>query len=220
MDCADVRDDRLDALYGEASEQALRLVAAHHAECATCRSEFEALRGVRRRMAEWRLPQAEPAVARRRLHPLVGLAAAAGLVVAAAAALRISGLAFEYNAGPVRVSAGGHAGTAELRAQQARVRADIDAMRTQLASMQPSGQPALPESLLERVEQRLSASEERQAGRLRAELQGLAARSEAQRRYDLARVSAGLSYLDGKNGQQVARTNELMGYLLQASQDK
>src|SRR5206468_3453117 len=42
-------------------------------------------------------------------------------------------------------------------------------------------------------------------------------KEEAQRRYDLARVAAGLSYLDGKNGQHVARTTELMGYVLDAA---
>jgi hypothetical protein len=45
-------------------------------------------------------------------------------------------------------------------------------------------------------------------------------RSEAQRRLDLARMSAGLSYLDGRTGQQVARATELMGAVLQASQQK
>jgi hypothetical protein len=40
---------------------------------------------------------------------------------------------------------------------------------------------------------------------------------EAQRRVDLARVAAGLSYLDGRHGQQLARTNELMGYVLEAA---
>ena len=34
---------------------------------------------------------------------------------------------------------------------------------------------------------------------------------------DLARVAAGLSYLDGQYGQQVARTNELMSYVLDAT---
>ena len=55
---------------------------------------------------------------------------------------------------------------------------------------------------------------------LSASLTDLTARAETQRRLDMARVSAGLSYLDGRTGQQVARTTELMGYLLQASQQK
>ena len=35
-------------------------------------------------------------------------------------------------------------------------------------------------------------------------------RTEAQRRVDMARVAASLSYLDGRHGQQLARTNELI----------
>jgi hypothetical protein len=36
----------------------------------------------------------------------------------------------------------------------------------------------------------------------------------------MARVAASLSYLDGRHGQQLARTNELMGYVLEASAQK
>jgi hypothetical protein len=36
----------------------------------------------------------------------------------------------------------------------------------------------------------------------------------------MARVAASLSYLDGRHGQQLARTNELMGYVLAASQKR
>jgi hypothetical protein len=66
----------------------------------------------------------------------------------------------------------------------------------------------------------LARSERRQGEVLRAGLAELAERTEAQRRYDLARISAGLSYLDGRTGQQIARTGELMGVLLQASEAK
>ena len=37
------------------------------------------------------------------------------------------------------------------------------------------------------------------------------------RRADMAQVAASLSYLDGRHGQRLARTNELLGYFLQAS---
>jgi hypothetical protein len=80
---------------------------------------------------------------------------------------------------------------------------------------------APPETqVLARVEQLIRENEQRQAAHLNTSLEELAARAEAQRRYDLARVSAGLSYLDGKTGQHVARTSELMGYVLQASEKK
>ena len=42
-------------------------------------------------------------------------------------------------------------------------------------------------------------------------------RADVRRRADMAQVAASLSYLDGRHGQQLARTNELLGYFLQAS---
>jgi hypothetical protein len=63
-------------------------------------------------------------------------------------------------------------------------------------------------------------SEARQDARFSARLAAFGEEAETQRRYDLARVSAGLSYLEGKTGQDVVRTTELMGYVLQASQQK
>ena len=63
-------------------------------------------------------------------------------------------------------------------------------------------------------------SEARQAVVLDASVRGLAERSDAQRREVLAQVSAGFSYLEGRTGLQVARTTELMGHVLQASQKK
>ena len=39
-----------------------------------------------------------------------------------------------------------------------------------------------------------------------------------QRRQDLAQVSASFAYLDGKSGLEAARTTELMGRVLQASE--
>jgi hypothetical protein len=71
-----------------------------------------------------------------------------------------------------------------------------------------------------RVEERLRASETRQFERLDLRLASWNEKAEAQRRLDLARVAAGLSYLDGRHGQQLARTNELMGYVLEASQKR
>jgi hypothetical protein len=63
-------------------------------------------------------------------------------------------------------------------------------------------------------------SEARQDARVSARLAALTEEAETQRRYDLARVSAGLSYLEGRTGQDMVRTTELMGRVLQASQQK
>jgi hypothetical protein len=71
-----------------------------------------------------------------------------------------------------------------------------------------------------RIDEQVRASEARQGERLDLRLARWEERAEAQRRVDMARVAASLSYLDGRHGQQLARTNELMGYVLEASAQK
>lgn len=221
MDCAEVREARLDALYGEAGEEELRRVAEHHAECAACRAEFDALRGVRRKLAAWKVKPAEQPLRARRIPTLVTLAAAASLLLAAGAALRISGARFELRQGPLSVSAGGSTEAALLRDLHDRQREEIRQVRAELAAVRAQPAPALDQqAILQRVQQELQESERRQAQRIDARLDDLLAHSEAQRRYDMARISAGLSYLDGKSGEHVARTSELMAYVLQAAQEK
>jgi hypothetical protein len=60
-------------------------------------------------------------------------------------------------------------------------------------------------------------SELRQRQHLQAAFAGWSGELETRRRLDLARMAAGLSYLDGQQGRQLARTNELMGYVLEAA---
>jgi hypothetical protein len=71
-----------------------------------------------------------------------------------------------------------------------------------------------------RIDERLRASEARQGQRLDTRLADWEERVDAQRRVDMARVAASLSYLDGRHGRQLERTNELMGYVLEASARK
>jgi hypothetical protein len=219
MDCTEVREDRMDVLYGEAGPEAERRVAAHHAECATCRDEFDELRAVRRALGAWRLDEAHPRGQARRIHPLAGLAAAAGLLLALGGALRLSGASFEYRAGNATLRVGGTDLAGRFVEQEARHAREIQALRVALEAQARRATPA-EGPLLAKVEQLIRENEERQASRFNTRLEDLASRAEAQRRYDLARVSAGLSYLDGKSGQHVARTSELMGYVLQASEKK
>lgn len=222
MDCSDVREDRMDALYGEASDEVLSRVDAHHAACAGCREEYRVLRSVRERLASWSLPErARPRLLPRRLRPIAALAAAASLLLALGGALRLSRASLEYRAGGVTFRLG-EANVAEvLQEHEARHQREIQALKASLAAVQ--AHPALATSeteMLARVQQLMRENEQRQAARLTTSLEELATRAEAQRRYDMARVSAGLSYLDGKTGQHVARTSELMGYVLQASEKR
>jgi hypothetical protein len=220
MDCTEVREDRMDLLYGEAGREAERRVLAHHAACASCRDEFEELRAVRQALGAWRFPQQALSPRRtRRVHPLAGLAAAAGLLLALGGAVRLSGAAFEYRAGNATLRVGGADLDGRLAEQEARHARDMQALHVALDAHARRDAPA-EGPLLAKVEALIRENEERQARRFNTSLEDLAARAEAQRRYDLARVSAGLSYLDGKTGQHVARTSELMGYVLQASEKK
>lgn len=227
MDCSDVRDDLLDVLYGEADAETRQRLRTHQRECAACRDELAAMQRLRRDLAEWRAPSepssrpAAPSLWARLPLPR-GLAAAAVLLLAAGGAVGLSGVEIQFEKGPVKVRFGRGGQEGELRRllaqEEERHRTDTAPAAVPVAETGASG--AADELVLRRVEGLIRESEARQASVLRAGLLELSERTEAQRRYDLARVSAGLSYLDGKTGQQVARTTELMGYVLQASQKR
>jgi hypothetical protein len=219
MDCEKVGDDglhgdRMDVLYGEADAAARGRVEEHLAGCAACREEMAALRGVRRDLAAWRLPRARPSFTPRGIVVPRWLAAAALLLLGFGATLGATGYA------SLRRS---------LAAQEARAaeieRRHGEEVRALQASLDrrpaaPLDSPVLLASLDARIDQRLRASEAREGERFDRLLAGWQERTEAQRRVDMARVAASLSYLDGRHGQQLARTNELMGYVLEASARK
>lgn len=219
MSCTLLREEELlEILYGEAGPTAARRAQQHLALCAACREELAALRALRRDLTAWKLPE----LARTRL-PFPGkawtrgLAAAAALLLALGGALGLSGSELRYEGGRIgfRLGRGDGSDLRRLLAEQeAHHRGEIAALKASLAA------PGEQTALLARVEDMIRESEARQAVLLNASLADLAEKTEAQRRYDLARVSAGLSYLDGQSGQQVARTTELMGYVLQASQQR
>lgn len=227
MDCGIVRDEMLEVLYAEAAPETVRRVDEHLAICATCRDEMAGLRRVRRELPAWKLPEmprgARPA--RSRSGAILPLAAAAGFVLALGAGFALSGseVRFEEGRFAFRLGRGSEATRAELAKAEERHRREMDDLRAQLASaVRPSSKDAGASDpmVVEQFQALLRESEERQARRLETSLRDLSARTETQRRYDLARVSAGLSYLDGKTGQHVARTTELMGYVLQAAEKK
>lgn len=206
MGCEAFRDQMLDVLYGEADAVGARAWEIHQQLCAACRDELRALRRLRRDLGAWTVP-ARPGTpgagaAARRARAWLPLAA--GVVIGIAAAFALAG-------SPRRVDTL----TTALHAQDQRHRAEIEALKATVGAGRPSG-----EAILEDVRRLIRESEARQAVVLDASLRGLAERSDAQRREDMAQVSAGFSYLEGRTGLQVARTTELMGHVLQASQKK
>lgn len=219
MECETFRDDMLAVVYGEADAETARRFEAHRGACGACSEEQDALRRLRRTLASWKVPERGlPAAPRTPGRAWTWLAAAAAFFLALGVGILLSGARFDYGRGQLvfnRARSGDDV-RALLDEQEQRHRREIAALEARLAPAAAHDDAAL----LARVEAMIQDAEARQALALSANLREFGERSEAQRRYDLARVSAGLSYLEGKTGQQVARTTELMGYVLQASQKK
>jgi anti-sigma factor RsiW len=204
MGCTDLRGEMMDVLYGEATPAAAQAVEEHVAVCAACREEMAALRRVRHDLSAWRLPESvRPRSRRAAGHPAWALAVAAALFLCIGGALGLAVAEARFR----------HV----LDEREARLREETAAAIRASAAPLPAHDD---ETVLVKVREMIRESEARQAVRLGATLADFTERTDAQRRYDLARVSAGLSYLDGKTGQNVARTTELMGYVLQASQKR
>jgi hypothetical protein len=224
MECEAFREDQMDVLYGEADAATARRVSEHHASCATCREEMASMRRMRRDLSAWTLPEG---VARRppvAPQPAGWLAVAAALVATLGAGLALSGSELRHEHGTLTLRIGQARADVQalLAEQETRHRAEMEALRRSLvpAAVDGTRRTGSDEALLSRMAQMVRESEARQDARVGARLAVLSEQAETQRRYDLARVSAGLSYLDGKTGQDVVRTTELMGYVLQASQQK
>jgi hypothetical protein len=223
MDCHAFRDDLLDVLYGEADAPTRARFDRHQQDCAGCRAELAALRGVRRDLAAWPLPAALRPRPLARASAWRPLAVAAGVLLALGAALGLSGSELRYGPDRVAFRLGRAAGTQpdprleqRLAALEARHRQEMQALRHELAGERAAAEAALAA----RVASLVRDSEARQAVLVGASVATLRDEVAAQRRYDLAQVGAGFSYLEGKTGLQAARTTELMGHVLQAAQKR
>ena len=208
-----LQGDKLDVLYGEADAAARARVSAHLESCGACREEMAGLGALRRELGRWRLPLARPGFTPRGYVVPRWLAAAALFLLAFAGTVGASGYLSLRRA---------------LQAQEARAaiverqqRETQKALEAQLARTPVSA--AAAQDLLQRVDARLDArlasSDELQRARLDRLFADWQDRAEVRRRVDMAQVAASLSYLDGRHGEQLQRTNELMGYVL-ASQKR
>ena len=221
MECEEIGDellqaDKMDVLYGEA-------------DAAVAGARRGAPRGLRR------LPRGDGAASRRCGTSLAAWQLPAGRAGVHAARDRRAALA---RPPPPRSSLGvglslGATGYVSLRralaAQEARAaRSRSASARPALALEQALAQPARRRGRRRAAVAGRRARSTSGCGRARRarrssstlRLADWTTRAEAQRRVDLARVAAGLSYLDGRHGQQLARTNELMGYVLDATSQK
>ena len=208
MQCEKIGDealqgDKLDVVYGEADVAARERVHAHLAQCPACRDELTALRGLRRDLAAWRLPEARQRRAPRGFVVPRWLAAAALFVLGFGATLGASGYVSLR-----RAVAEQQARADALEARQRESQRSLTA-----APGQADGSAAFLAQLDARIDERLRSSQTRERDSFERQL----AVWQERRRADKAHVAASLSYLDGRHGQQLARTNELLGYFLQAS---
>jgi hypothetical protein len=219
MDCDAYRDDLLALLYGEGGDAAARRFEAHQGSCAECRREMAELRRLRGDLAAWRLPESlhrAPAAAPRLRRLPIGLAAAAALILALGASLRLGGAELRRDQAGFSLRVGRGPDARAMAEIEQRHRAEIAAVRAELAALRPPDE----RQLLTAVADMIRESEMRQEGARLDSVRSLREHAAAQRQYDLARMSAGLAYLDGKAGLQAARTTELVGHLFQASQQK
>ena len=219
MDCERVGDeglqaDKMDALYGEADSATRARVEAHLAGCAACRAERAALGGLRRDLRAWTLPAARPAFTPRGVVLPRWLAAAALLLFGFGATLGVAGYASLR-----RELVAQEARAAERERRHPGAAAALEASLARRPAAAFDSTPFLT-GLDARIDERMRANEARQVERLDARLAAWEDRADALRRVDMARVAASLSYLDGRHGQQLARTNEIMGYVLDASAQK
>jgi hypothetical protein len=227
MECDVFRDEMLEVLYGEAEPEAARRFQEHQAQCAACRDEILAFRRVRRELGTWKLPaDLRPDAPVRRVVATWGraswLAAAAGLLLAVGGALGFSGSELRYEQGRLSFRLGRGASDAEFRAlleqQEERHQRELAALRSSLPPA--SAMVASHGEVMDQVQRLIEDSEARQALLVSTSLSRLRHETEAQRQYDLAQVGAGLSYLEGQTGLQMARQTQLMGHVLQAAQKK
>jgi hypothetical protein len=214
MQCEKIADealqgDKLDVLYGEADVAARERVREHLEACPACRDELQALRAVRRDLAAWRLPQRSAAGASRGFVVPRWLAAAALFLLAFAGTLGASGYLSLRRA---LVEQQARADALELRQREAQ-----QALQAALGRGSVATSDAVLARLDARIDERLRTSRSEEQQRFERQLADWQQRADVRRRADMAQVAASLSYLDGRHGAQLARTNELLGYMLQAS---
>ncbi len=224
MECDAFRDDLMDVLYGEADTETARRFNEHQARCAACREEIASFRRVRHELEGWAVAPKRRLAIPALLRPARWLAAAAALVATAGGALVLAKGEIRYPNGQVALRLAAPSTEASdlrrlLAEQEARHRRDIAELKASTLRPAATTDGALDrEALLAEVRRMIKDSEARQGTVFTASLSGLEERTQAQRRVDLAQVGAGLSYLEGKTGLQAARTTELMGKVLLASQ--
>jgi anti-sigma factor RsiW len=214
-------------LYGELREADQEAFARHLTSCADCREEVESLGATRSLLTSWAPPEpdlgfqivrsAQPAVMPRTrwrfMSPAWGLAAAALLVLAVAAA--VANLEVQLSGNGLVVRTGWNRGVAERAAAQTaptvsaddlrRITARLSELETQMAGRQtvaavPGNASATRMSdadVVRFVRQLINESEQRQQGVLARQILQVNRDIETARRTDFDRLRHGMLQLQG-----------------------
>lgn len=212
-------------LYGEIDAASRRAIEAHLASCPACSDEVDALGATRRQLAEWAPPEhqlgfqivsgaARPAPRRFHFSPAWGLAAAAVLVLAAAAA--IANIEVRYGADGMTIRTGwgrapiapasqvadaANAPTvvpAELASSIATIDRRLRELETARSQPQDGVMQAAPgprvsdQEVLRRMRALLTDSETRQNRELALRIRQLATEFDAKRRVDFLAIQQNL----------------------------
>ena len=224
----------VDYLYGEAGEDVRRGVEAHLRGCATCAGEVGELRDVRSTLGEWVPPEPElgfrvvsegeraptPATWGQRLRRPAwwGLAAAAVLVLAAAAAVAnlevrvgsdgmVVRTGWGERAAPVAVS------PADLDSLGEELRREMRTLVSDSASVptRTAGPSSAADPWLQNVERMIQDSEQRQRRVLDSRVQEAEQRIASQRRSDLVEMERTFRAVDAEDA-EIAR-QQLLEYM-------
>jgi Putative zinc-finger len=225
-------------LYDEVEAGERARIDAHLAACAACRAEVNALRAVRIELPAWAPPERDLGLAivdrhrppeRRWALPAWGLAAAATLVLAAAAAIANLEVSHDANGFSVRTGWSRATGAAQADIERASSPANNEAQwRTELTSLESrlrdefrAGQartastPSTPEAaeVLRRVRTLIGESETRQQRELALRIAQVLRDFDRQRQSDLVRIQYGLGQLERSR----AADREMVNHLVRVS---
>jgi hypothetical protein len=231
-------------LYGELGPAEQHAFERHLAECAGCRSEIVGLQAARGHLASWVPPDADlgfrivrgtatPPV-RRVFAPAWGLAAAAVLVLAAAAAL--ANIEVKYGADGVTVrtgwgrtdaqlaSAPAASGVAAPQGAAAVPSVDLEAIDARLRELEAAAAkrppaavsasaPANDAEIYRRVRQMIGDAQTQQQQQFAILVAQVVKDFDRQRRVDLAAIQQGLGQYQGLTNAEIAQQRDALNQL-------
>ncbi len=237
-------------LYDEIEPDARQDFERHLTQCDECRDEVAGLRSTRRQLTRWSPPVPElgfqiirrPAAlprpaARPAWRGLIGLAAAAVLVLAAAAAL--AHIEVRYGADGVVVRTGwqntpaaveaaavrpadqpGAAASAASSPQTAALEQRVRQLEASLVgrgAALPASSDAEDRAVLRRVGELVAQSEARQQRTMTTHLARLTQDIDARRKMDLALIDQGLMRVQSQSGAELRQSRDLMQRMYRAT---